>query len=268
MVREIKNKTLILAFLCFSFLLASMTSRQNSTELDSAVDIKIVRTSENSKSITGELYINNKFVAHTLELPWKDNKFYVSSIPVGNYGGVLRFDKNGDIDVKYWRIELTETEPRTVIQIHRGTVPDDVKGCIIVGEKVINNKNKLENSRDAFDNLKTYFPNYTPAEPLKIRVTVEYSKSQTILKMKDKPTEYFIYAGNGIWSRKSKISSNNGNYKELFRDRTHIWIQGTHQPDPDFSITLKWKIPLQGGETQSQVNGGEWRKVGEIMREY
>ena len=142
-----------------------------------------------------------------------------------------------------------------------------MKGCIIVGEKVINAKNKLENTNSAFDKLKSYFPNFTPEKPLKITVSVTYSKSQTILKMKDTPSEYFIYAGKGSWSRKSKIASNNVNYKELSRDSTHILIEGTHKPDPEIPITLKWKIPLQGGEAESQVNGGTWRKVGQITRE-
>ena len=258
---------LIIPILGLLLFLLGMNARPIEQPQNTEYEIRVVRTSENSNSITGELYINNEFVAHTLELPWKDNKFYVSSIPIGTYGGFLRFDKNGDVGLKYWRIELTGTSPRTVIQIHRGTVPGDVQGCIVVGEKAINGKNKLENTKDAFDRLKSYFPNYSPIEPLQITVKIEYTKSQTIFKMKDKPTEYFIYAGKGIWSRKSKIASNNIRYKELFRDNTHIWLEGTHNPDPDMSITLKWKIPINGGEVQSQADGGNWRKVGQMFRE-
>jgi len=230
--------------------------------------VKIVRTSENDKSITGELYVNDVFVAHTLELPWKDNTFLVSSIPPGNYGGFLRFDKKGDVGLQYWRVELTGTEPRTVIQIHKGTAPKDIQGCIIVGERVVNSQNRLENSEAAFDNLKSHFPNYSPIEPLTIRVTIEYSKSQTILRMKNVPTEYFIYAGGGLWQRKSRVPSNNVAYKELYRDPKSIVLEGNHKPEPDISINLRWEIPMEGGDARTQVNGGQWRATGVMVREH
>ena len=136
-----------------------------------------------------------------------------------------------------------------------------------MGEKAINSQNKLEDSRNAFDKLKSYFPNYSPAEPLEISVQIAYTRSQTIFKMDGQPTEYFIYGGNGLWSRKSRVASNNVNYKELYRDKTHVWIEGSHKPDPDVTIRLKWKIPINGGEAQSQVNGGDWRNVGQFIRE-
>jgi hypothetical protein len=40
------------------------------------LDITIVRTWENGSSTTGELFMDSRFVAHTLELPWRDNQSY------------------------------------------------------------------------------------------------------------------------------------------------------------------------------------------------
>ena len=33
----------------------------------------------------GKLYCSGEFIAHTLELPWKDNEKSISCIPQGNY---------------------------------------------------------------------------------------------------------------------------------------------------------------------------------------
>ena len=256
-----------ISILALHLFLTLDNSQLNNAFKVSTVNIKIVRCSENSKSITGELFVNGKFIGYTLELPWKDNSFYISSIPSGEYGGFLRFDKNNTINVDFWRIELTGTTPRTVIQIHKGVSPSDIQGCIIVGNKVINNENRLENSKATFDNLKTIFPNYSPSEPIEIKVTIEYSKSQTLIKFVDQPTEYFIYNGNGIWSRKSKVLSNNISYIETFRDSQNIYLEGNHKPESDMNIKIKWKFPLFGGIAQTQVNDGEWQTAQNIIRE-
>jgi hypothetical protein len=132
--------------------------------------IKIVRTSVNSNSITGELYVDDKYICQTLELPYKDNKSSISSIPLGNYGGILRYDHKD-----HWRIELTETEPRKYIQIHTGNSPKDIQGCILVGEKVDIEKNQITNSILAYTRLKEAFygttePNSTPNTEITIEI--------------------------------------------------------------------------------------------------
>jgi len=132
--------------------------------------IKIVRTSVNSNSITGELYVDDKYICQTLELPYKDNKSSVSSIPTGNYGGSLRYDHKDT-----WRIELTNTGDRKFIQIHTGNSPADIQGCILVGEKVDIKANKIMNSAVAYARLKQAFygtatPNSTPNKEITIEI--------------------------------------------------------------------------------------------------
>lgn len=132
--------------------------------------IIIQRTSTNSNSITGELYVDGKYVCQTLELPQKDNKTDISSIPAGNYGGILRYDH-----ADKWRIELTDTPSRTHIQIHIGNYPSNSKGCILVGEKVDTNNNTILNSTVAYTRLKAAFygtanPISTPNNPITIEI--------------------------------------------------------------------------------------------------
>jgi Family of unknown function (DUF5675) len=140
--------------------------------------ITVFRTSENSNSVTGELYVNQQFISHTLELPWHGNKSYISSIPPGTYNGWLRYDKPLD----RWRIQLDNVPMRPGIQIHIGNRPFQIQGCLVVGDKVFNTQNRLEDSAKAYARLKNKFygtdnPISTPDKS--ITVTVTYNPART-----------------------------------------------------------------------------------------
>ena len=111
--------------------------------------IRIVRESVNSKSITGSIYVDDKYIGCTLELPYRNNEKGVSAIPEGSYGTVMRYDKNDG-----WRIQLTDTEPRTGVQIHKGNSPSEIKGCVLVGTKVDEKNNRITGSKEAYAKLK------------------------------------------------------------------------------------------------------------------
>ncbi len=133
--------------------------------------IFIKRTSVNSNSITGELYVDDNFVCYTLEHLYRDNQRSVSSIPEGTYGGKLRYDHSDK-----WRVELTGTQPRTHIQIHIGNTPAHTKGCILVGMKALPKQNKLEDSKKAYNALKKAFygtetPTQTPDGEIQVVIT-------------------------------------------------------------------------------------------------
>lgn len=132
--------------------------------------ITIIRTSINSNSITGELYVNNQYICQTLEHLYRENQKNISCIPENTYGGILRYDHKDT-----WRIELTGTEPRTHIQIHTGNSPADIKGCILVGESVDLIANKIMNSVLAYTRLKHAFygtltPMSTPVEEIVVEI--------------------------------------------------------------------------------------------------
>ncbi len=214
-----------------------------------AFTIKIVRTTINSKSITGEMYINGIFIGHTLELPWRNNEYFISSIPDGTYGGTLRYDKNERTSLEFWRIELKGTEPRTYIQIHKGNVPEEIKGCIIVGTGVINKENKIEGgtSKSAFDKIKETF--YGTKNPLlspekSIEVIIDYKKTYSQFKMIDDPF-YIQYQVDGKWR-----ISDGGNITEIKRDLKHVYFF-------DVENEIFSRIPLFGGciEESESENG-------------
>jgi len=66
---------------------------------------------------------------NTAELPWKQNKVNISCIK----DGVYPFRKEYSPHAKGLRIELKLVEGRSEIQIHAGTKPEHVKGCIGCG---------------------------------------------------------------------------------------------------------------------------------------
>lgn len=76
----------------------------------------------------------------TVERPWLDNKQGVSCIPEGIYPLGLRYSPvikrtSGGLFTEGW--EVMDVPNRSYIMIHPGNWPDDVEGCIAVGEKVV-----------------------------------------------------------------------------------------------------------------------------------
>jgi hypothetical protein len=138
----------------------------------SALDLTIARKYKSDKCTSGYLAINGKITAYTLELPWQGNAPLISAIPDGTYPGFLRYDH-----ADKWRIELNNVPgPRTHIQIHTGNTTDDSEGCILVGTKLGADLCTVQNSKEAYDDLRVAF--YGSANPVAtpdktIRVVVE-----------------------------------------------------------------------------------------------
>ncbi len=140
--------------------------------------ITINRTSVNSHSITGELYVDGKFICYTLELPYRDNKSSVSSIPAGNYGGNLRYDHTDK-----WRIELTGTESRKNIQIHTGNAPEHTEGCILVGKNVFPSQNRVSDSQVAYKELmKAFYGTSLAVMTPDVTIDIEITSATDYLK--------------------------------------------------------------------------------------
>ena len=78
----------------------------------------------NQPDVTLGLIKADKFIFHTLELPWRDNKRNVSCIPDGNYICNLN---NRNV------YEVMDVPNRSSIQIHIGNIAPDVRGCILLG---------------------------------------------------------------------------------------------------------------------------------------
>lgn len=92
-----------------------------------AQKIKIVRELDAGKCIFGQIFVNEKLVCYSLELPNIGNINNISSIPAGTYSAIIRTDGNMG-----WRIELKNVSDRSYIQIHKGNSTSSTTGCIIV----------------------------------------------------------------------------------------------------------------------------------------
>lgn len=86
----------------------------------------------------------------TVELPWRGNLPFESCIPVGEYQIV-----RGTFRDQYANFELLDVPGRDHIEIHRGNVAGDLRGCIAPGLSlgVVNGTWGVLASRAAMDRL-------------------------------------------------------------------------------------------------------------------
>lgn len=75
---------------------------------------------------------NKLFSCKTLELPWLDNKRNESCIPLGNYKVITRQSARYN---KHYHI--LDVPGRSFVLIHIGNYYTQTKGCILVGEKLV-----------------------------------------------------------------------------------------------------------------------------------
>lgn len=117
-----------------------------------AVRVAIHRAHKGKDCTSGQIVIDDKIVAYSLERPWEGNIPLISSIPAGHYHGYVR-TKTKD----RWRIELTDVPGRTNIQIHLGNFLADGVGCILVGSSLTKNLCQLLDGEGGFDSFKLAF---------------------------------------------------------------------------------------------------------------
>lgn len=127
--------------------------------------IIIERLNDNGKQTTGILSVVDDevsgneiiFQCLTLELSWKDNKRNISCIPLGNYKGEI-LDYSSSFN--YPHIWIKDVPNRGGIKVHIGNKYNEIRGCVIVGDKWkdINNDNikDVVNSRVTLEKLLEY----------------------------------------------------------------------------------------------------------------
>jgi hypothetical protein len=101
----------------------------------------------------GILSCEGSIQCYILELPYKDNKNYISSIPVGRYK-CIHFDGVQYKDV--W--QLLDVPNRSAILIHWGNWATNTRGCLIAGSNFgkLKGKNAVLNSKVALNSLKKF----------------------------------------------------------------------------------------------------------------
>ena len=129
---------------------------KNHTEdkVDSA-NLLLVRDTFTDKSVMGKLYCNSEFIAHTLELPWKDNKKSISCIPKGDYICRIRLARES-ASRDYVHLLVEDVENRSYILFHRGNYPSDSRGCILTGTHRAQVPDKIFDSKIAHTYLMDY----------------------------------------------------------------------------------------------------------------
>jgi hypothetical protein len=94
----------------------------------------------------GRLELPDRRELWTLELPWAGNERHTSCIPPGRYPIV-----RGNFRGLYPNWELQDVPGRSHIEIHRGNVVADLRGCIAPGTALgaLTNRWGVLHSRDA-----------------------------------------------------------------------------------------------------------------------
>ena len=95
----------------------------------------------------------------TVERSWHDNKPFVSCVPTGTYKIKRTFSpRHGDtfyLENEYLGVTLNGQSKRTHILFHVANFPDQLHGCIGVGDGFLNIRGKeaVSNSRLSFANF-------------------------------------------------------------------------------------------------------------------
>ena len=140
------------------------------------------------KGVNGSLFLNGKFICHTIELPWKENKQHESCITEGNYDVTVRFSKKFG-----WHLHVKNVYNRKWILFHPANDAEkELRGCIAPVSK-ITGEGKGIYSRRAMDILMIQIrSNKRKYEQLKLVIKQnKESDHETKRQIKETDTEVF-----------------------------------------------------------------------------
>lgn len=124
-----------------------------------------------STAVHGELTLNGKHIAYTIELPWRENKKRMSCIPEGTY--ILR--KRYSEKFK-WHFVLLDVPNRSCILIHPANdAQKELQGCIAPVTKITGEVKGTE-SRKAMQKLTDALEPYRRSGQIKLCVTSNTSE--------------------------------------------------------------------------------------------
>ena len=123
-------------------------------------------------AVRGELTLNGKHIAYTIELPWRENKKRISCIPEGTY--ILR--KRYSEKFK-WHFVLLDVPNRSGILIHPANdAQKELQGCIAPVTK-ITGEGKGTESRKAMHKLMDALEPYCTSGQIKLCITSNTSEN-------------------------------------------------------------------------------------------
>ena len=132
-----------------------MPTRKNTEDKVDKANLLIIRDTFTEKSVIGKLYCNAEFIAHTLELAWRDNEKSVSCIPSGEYKCRVRLERESATR-GYVHLLVQDVPNRSYILFHRGNYPSDSRGCILTGTHRAQVPDKIFESKIAHAYLMDY----------------------------------------------------------------------------------------------------------------
>ena len=106
--------------------------------------LTLSRKEPTDKFTKGEIILPSGQRIVTLELPWLGNQHDISCIPYGTYQAKrINSPHFGEV------FEICNVPNREHILIHKGNVPSDTKGCILLGMR--SSATGILESKKAFD---------------------------------------------------------------------------------------------------------------------
>lgn len=135
------------------------------------MELKLNRIFLGSSATIGELYIDKKYIADTLEdrvRPEGEKVYGKTAIPEGTYEVKLTYSPR----FKKILPEILNVPNFSGIRIHTGNSSKDTEGCILVGTWDGEKEDWVGNSRIAFDELMSLLEEATNNKE-KITITVK-----------------------------------------------------------------------------------------------
>ncbi len=137
------------------------------------------------KGVNGSLFLNGKFICHTIELPWKENRRYESCITEGEYDVNVRFSKKFG-----WHLHIKNVFNRKWILFHPANdAQKELRGCIAPVSK-LTGEGKGINSRRAMDILMIQIKNLKRKNE-QLKLIIKKGNHETKGQTKETDTKVF-----------------------------------------------------------------------------
>lgn len=137
------------------------------------------------EGVNGSLFLDEKFICHTIELPWKENKQNESCITEGAYDVTVRFSKKFG-----WHLHIKNVYQRKWILMHPANdAKTELRGCIAPVSK-LTGEGKGTHSRRAMDILMIQIRNLKRKYE-QLKIIIKQGNHEIKRQIKETDTEVF-----------------------------------------------------------------------------
>jgi hypothetical protein len=137
------------------------------------------------KGVNGSLFLDGRFISHTIEIPWKENRPYESCITEGEYDVTVRFSKKFG-----WHLHIKNVYGRKWILFHPANDAEkELRGCIAPVSK-LTGEGKGNYSRRAMDILMIQIRNLKRKNE-QLKIIIKQGNHENKGQIKETDTEVF-----------------------------------------------------------------------------